>query len=121
MIVIFKKDASQAAIDALCRQFEAQGLKIHNSMGQHTHLVGLIGDTSAVDVDLVRANAAVEEVKRVSEPYKKANRKFHPEDTVVKGGGPFHARGHLEACLRRLEATGRAEGARRLREEYGLK
>ena len=83
MIVIFKKDAPQEAIQALCRQFEAQGLKIHNSMGEHTHLVGLIGDTSAVDADLVRANAAVEEVKRVSEPYKKANRKFHPEDTVV--------------------------------------
>ena len=95
MIVIFKKDASQAAIDALCRQFEAQGLKIHNSMGQHTHLVGLIGDTSAVDVDLVRANAAVEEVKRVSEPYKKANRKFHPEDTVVKVGGAAFGGGHF--------------------------
>ena len=95
MIVIFKKDASQAAIDALCRQFEAQGLKIHNSMGQHTHLVGLIGDTSAVDVDLVRANAAVEEVKRVSEPYKKANRKFHPEDTVVKVGNTQIGGGNL--------------------------
>ena len=95
MIVIFKKDASQAAIDALCRQFEAQGLKIHNSMGQHTHLVGLIGDTSAVDVDLVRANAAVEEVKRVSEPYKKANRKFRPEDTVVKVGGAAFGGGHF--------------------------
>ena len=95
MIVIFKKDASQAAIDALCRQFEAQGLKIHNSMGQHTHLVGLIGDTSAVDVDLVRANTAVEEVKRVSEPYKKANRKFHPEDTVVKAGGAAFGGGHF--------------------------
>ena len=95
MIVIFKKDAPQEAIQALCRQFEAQGLKIHNSMGEHTHLVGLIGDTSAVDADLVRANAAVEEVKRVSEPYKKANRKFHPEDTVVKAGGAAFGGGHF--------------------------
>ena len=46
MIVIFKRDAPQEAIQALCRQFEAQGLKIHNSMGEHTHLVGLIGETS---------------------------------------------------------------------------
>ena len=95
MIVIFKKDAPQEAIQALCRQFEAQGLKIHNSMGEHTHLVGLIGDTSAVDADLVRANAAVEEVKRVSEPYKKANRKFHPGDTVVKAGGAAFGGGHF--------------------------
>ena len=109
MIVIFKKDASQAAIDALCRQFEAQGLKIHNSMGQHTHLVGLIGDTSAVDVDLVRANAAVEEVKRVSEPYKKANRKFHPEDTVVKvGGAARSAAGNFSRSL-----PGRCSGRER--------
>ncbi|MEG2834385.1 MAG: 3-deoxy-7-phosphoheptulonate synthase, partial [Ruthenibacterium sp.] len=50
-------------------------------------LIGLIGDTSAVDIDLVRANTFVEDVKRVSEPYKKANLKFHPQNTVVTVGG----------------------------------
>lgn len=95
MIVIFKNTAKPEQVKQLCASFEAQGLKIHNSEGKHTHLVGLIGDTSSVDIDLVRANDFVEDVKRVSEPYKKANRKFHPADTTVDvarhkiGGGHF--------------------------------
>ena len=95
MIIIFKKNARADQIQNLCNSFEAQGLKIHNSEGEHTHLIGLIGDTSAVDLDLVRANDFVEDVKRVSEPYKKANLKFHPEPTIVTvaghqiGGGKF--------------------------------
>ncbi len=87
MIVIFKKTATQEQISNLCRSFEQQGLNIHNSEGKLTHLIGLIGDTSAVDIDLVRANSFVEDVKRVSEPYKKANLKFHPNPTVVDVGG----------------------------------
>ncbi|MEF9970500.1 MAG: 3-deoxy-7-phosphoheptulonate synthase [Ruthenibacterium sp.] len=87
MIIIFKKDASAQQIQTLCKNFEEQGLKIHNSEGELTHLIGLIGDTSAVDIDLVRANTFVEDVKRVSEPYKKANLKFHPQNTVVTVGG----------------------------------
>lgn len=95
MIIIFKKDASVQQVQSLCKSFEEQGLKIHNSEGEQTHLVGLIGDTSAIDIDLVRANTFVEDVKRVSEPYKKANLKFHPQNTVVTvaghqiGGGKF--------------------------------
>ncbi len=95
MIVIFKNNANPEQVKQLCAGFEAQGLKIHNSEGEHTHLIGLIGDTSSVDIDLVRANDFVEDVKRVSEPYKKANRKFHPADTAVDvaghtiGGGSF--------------------------------
>ena len=87
MIVIFKKTATQEQINNLCRSFEQQGLNIHNSEGKLTHLIGLIGDTSAVDIDLVRANSFVEDVKRVSEPYKKANIKFHPNPTVVDVAG----------------------------------
>ena len=86
MIVIFKNNANPEQVKQLCAGFEAQGLKIHNSEGEHTHLIGLIGDTSSVDIDLVRANDFVEDVKRVSEPYKKANRKFHPEPSIVKVG-----------------------------------
>ncbi len=95
MIVIFKQNANSAQIQSLCDEFVARGLSIHNSKGEHTHLVGLIGDTSSVDIDLLRAHDAVEDVKRVSEPYKKANRKFHPENSTVKvgdktiGGGNF--------------------------------
>lgn len=71
MIVIFKNNANPEQVKQLCAGFEAQGLKIHNSEGEHTHLIGLIGDTSSVDIDLVRANDFVEDVKRVSEPYKR--------------------------------------------------
>ena len=95
MIIIFKPDADAARVAALCRSFEEQGLQIHASEGAHTRLVGLVGDTSAIDIDLVRADAVVADVKRVSEPYKKANRKFHPMDSVIEvagvkiGGGNF--------------------------------
>ena len=95
MIVIFKQTATPAQIRTMCAEFEQQGLKIHNSEGEHTHLIGLIGDTSSVDIDLVRAADFVEDVKRVSEPYKKANRKFHPADTVVKAGGRKIGGGHF--------------------------
>ncbi len=87
MIVIFRPEAAEEQIGALCREFEAGGLQIHRSSGEHTRLIGLVGDTSTVDIDLVRANPCVADVKRVSEPYKKANRKFHPKDSVVEAGG----------------------------------
>ena len=87
MIVILKKNANPAAVAALRAGFEAQGLKLHESEGEHTHIIGLVGDTKSVDIDAVRANPAVADVRRVSEPYKKANRKFHPADTVVDCGG----------------------------------
>ena len=95
MIVIFKNTAKPEQVHALCESFEAQGLKIHNSEGEHTHLIGLIGDTSAVDIDWVRANDFVEDVKRVSEPYKKANLKFHPARTVVDIAGRRIGGGHF--------------------------
>ncbi len=87
MIIIFKKNASKEKVDALCEEFINSGLKIHNSQGEHTHLVGLIGDTLSIDIDLIRANEVVAEVKRVSEPYKKANRNFHPDDSVIEVKG----------------------------------
>ena len=87
MIVILKEHASPSAVEALRRGLEAEGFSIHSSEGERTHILGLIGDTSRVDIDALMANEAVENVKRVSEPYKKANRKFHPQDTVVEVGG----------------------------------
>ena len=95
MIVILKEHAREDDIRALCRSLEEEGLSIHNSEGAHTHILGLIGDTSRVDVDALLASAAVEDVKRVSEPYKKANRKFHPEDTVVSVAGRKIGGGHF--------------------------
>ena len=83
MIIILKKNAGEDKINGLLRGFEEQGLSCHRSDGAQTTIVGLVGDTSRVDIDSVRANEIVEDVKRVSEPYKAANRKFHPDDTVV--------------------------------------
>ena len=95
MIAILKEHAREEDIRALCRSLEEEGLSIHNSEGAHTHILGLIGDTSRVDVDALLASAVVEDVKRVSEPYKKANRKFHPEDTVVSVAGRKIGGGHF--------------------------
>ena len=95
MIIILKQTAKQEDIAALRGALEGSGLSIHDSKGTETHILGLIGDTSCVDVNALLGNDAVEDVKRVSEGYKKANRKFHPEDTVVNIGGHKIGGGHF--------------------------
>ena len=95
MIVILNPSATSQQVDALRRSLESQGLKLHESIGEQSHIIGLVGDTKAVDVDAVLANPAVADLRRVSEPYKKANRKFHPEDSVVDCGGVKIGGGHL--------------------------
>ena len=95
MILLLKKDATKEQIDSLSAWLESQGFRLHLSEGEKTTLLGLVGDTSAVDIDLLRALDIVEDVKRIQEPYKNVNRKFHPEDTVIEvagrkiGGGNF--------------------------------
>lgn len=88
MIVILKPHAEPDKVQSLLDGFTAKGLSHHISTGQSTTIVGIIGDTSRVDIDSVLANDAVQDVKRVSEPYKAANRKFHPEDTVIEVPAP---------------------------------
>lgn len=87
MIVILKQEARQEQIDKLTRFFNEMGLKIHLSQGEHSTIMGLVGDTTRVDEDMISTLDAVEAVRRIQEPYKKANRKFHPADTVVNCGG----------------------------------
>ena len=95
MIVILKKDQDQKQLQNLLDWLASLNLTVHPSQGQTHMLLGLVGDTSVVDIDLLRALDIVEDVKRVQEPYKNANRKFHEEDTVVQvgdvrvGGGSF--------------------------------
>ncbi|HJD18126.1 MAG TPA: 3-deoxy-7-phosphoheptulonate synthase [Candidatus Fournierella excrementavium] len=95
MIIILKQHADQQTVKDLCRELEGRGLSIHESQGAETHILGLVGDTKSIAESWLRASPVVEDVRRVSEPYKKANRKFHPEDTVVDvsgvkvGGGSF--------------------------------
>lgn len=93
MIVLIKKDSRQEEINKLIHWLESLHLQVYVSEGVLQTILGLVGDTSRVDIDLVRSMEIVEDVKRIQEPYKNANRKFHPEDTVVEvnsakiGGG----------------------------------
>ena len=95
MVVIMKPGTEQADIRKLAAKFEAKNLKVGITQGVGCTILGLVGDTVALDEDDIMLNEHVERVMRVQEPYKKANRKFHPEDTVVDvngikvGGGNF--------------------------------
>ncbi len=87
MIVILKQEARQEQIDKLTAFFNGMGLKIHLSQGEHSTIMGLVGDTSRIDEDMIVTLDDVEAVRRIQEPYKKANRKFHPADSVIDCGG----------------------------------
>ena len=86
MIAVLKNGTTDAQIKKLTDWIEAQGLQVHLSKGDFQTIVGLVGDTSRIDEDLLVSLDIVETVKRISEPFKSANRKFHPDDTVVGVG-----------------------------------
>ena len=87
MIIVLKQDAPDVQVREFCHELEDMGLQINDSKGSDTHILGLIGDTKAIAESWVLANPVVETCRRVTEPYKKANRKFHPDDTIVDVGG----------------------------------
>ena len=87
MVVVMKPGTQQREIDKLVAQFQLQGLQVGVTNGIGCTILGLVGDTTSLDMDKIAINEQVERVMRVQEPYKKANRKFHPEDTVVNAGG----------------------------------
>jgi len=87
MIVILKKDPDEKQLQSLVSWIKSKDIEIHESVGSSAMILGLVGDTSKLDMDLISALDIVEDVKRIQEPYKNANRKFHPEDTVIKVGG----------------------------------
>ena len=95
MIIIVKHGANEERIQDLIHWIESQNLITHVSKGEFTTIVGVIGDTSKLDEDLIMGLDIVDSVKRVSEPFKSANRKFHPLDSVIDvsgvkvGGGNF--------------------------------
>ena len=97
MIIIVKPEVKQEQVNDLIHWIESQNLRTHLSTGDYSTIIGVIGDTSKLDSDLIRGLDIVENVKRVSEPYKNANRKFHPQDSVIQvgadkclvGGGHF--------------------------------
>ena len=87
MITVLKPGVSREQRDHLVAWLEAQNLQVHISEGSEYTVLGLVGDTSHVDVELIESLSIVDSVKRVSEPFKKASRKFHPEGSVVTVGG----------------------------------
>lgn len=95
MVVIMKPGTKKEDIDILVRKFRDQGLDVGITNGVGCTILGLVGDTISLDIDKISMEPNVERVMRVQEPYKKANRKFHPEDSVVTvgkariGGGSF--------------------------------
>jgi len=95
MIAVLKRGVTSEQKDNLCNWFESMGLSVNISEGDYHTIIGLIGDTSKVDIELLEGLSIIESVKRISEPYKKANRKFHEDPTIVDvsgvkiGGGNF--------------------------------
>ena len=87
MIIVVKNDGEKKRVDNLTNWIKSLGLDIHYSQGATSTILGVIGDTSKVDIDLIRSLDIVESVTRIQEPYKKANRKFHPDDTIIEVGG----------------------------------
>ena len=96
MIIIVKNSYDDKQLNNLIDWVEGLGLKTNLSKGHHSTILGLVGDTSKVDIDLVRSLDIVEDVKRIQEPFKKANRKLHPEDTIVDVGGHKFGGGHFQ-------------------------
>ena len=87
MITVLKAETTKKQRDKLIEWFKSQGLKVHISEGEFQTVLGLVGDTSKIDEELVESLEMVESVKRISEPFKSANRKFHPEDSVIDISG----------------------------------
>ena len=95
MIVILKPGVEQEKKAQLIAWLENQGVRIHLSEGDYQTILGLIGDTSGIDMDLISSLEIVSTVQRVSEPFKCCNRKFHPEDIIVEVGDVKIGGGHF--------------------------
>ena len=96
MVIILRDNPAQKQIDSLVSWLKEKNLDVHIVKGAEQTIIGLIGDTSKIDMDSIKTMDIVEDVKRIQEPYKNVNRKFHPDDTIVTiapgikiGGGSF--------------------------------
>ncbi len=95
MVTVLKAGTTEEQKRMLIKWFEDQGLRVHEYENDNQTVLGLIGDTSGIDVEMLELLDIVEHVALISEPFKKANRKFHPEDSVIDvrgrkiGGGNF--------------------------------
>ena len=95
MIIIMKRDAAKESVDKLVHELQDQGMQVQKNEGVECTVLGVIGDTELLDKDRLSMRDGVEKIMRVQEPFKKSNRKFHPEDTQIRvghvtiGGGTF--------------------------------
>ena len=94
MVIFIKQNTKEERIQELLQWIESQNLRTHVSTGDFSTVIGVIGDTSKLDEDLIGGLDIVEGVKRVSEPFKSANRKFHPLDSVIEVGADKVKVGH---------------------------
>ena len=78
MIITVKKEAKKQDIDLLIQKLELQGVQVHLILGENYNVFGLVGDTSKLDEKNLLANPIITDIQRVSQPYKLANRMFHP-------------------------------------------
>ena len=95
MITVIKKGTSQEQLDHLISWLKSRNLDVHISHGENYTVLGLIGNTGNIDMELLGSLDIVESVKRVTEPYKQCNRQFHPEDTVITVGNAKIGGGHF--------------------------
>lgn len=87
MIIVLKENAPQQAVEKLMKEIKAKGLQIDVSKGTRKTVLGLVGDTSVIDMEHVQGYDYVDKVLRVEEPYKRASRAFHPQNSIIRAGG----------------------------------
>ena len=87
MIIVLKENAPQQAAEKLMKEIRARGLQIDVSKGTRKTVLGLVGDTSVIDMEHVQGYDYVDKVLRVEEPYKRASRAFHPQNSIIRAGG----------------------------------
>lgn len=87
MIVILKENPDLKQLESFKSWITEKGISIHESQGTTERILGLVGDTTQIDIDLISALDIVADVRRIQEPYKNANRKFHPNDSIIDVNG----------------------------------
>ena len=111
MIILLKDKVNENQVKNLTNWLEGIGFGLHISKGQNHTIIGLIGDTSRVDMDLIASLDIVETVKRIQEPFKSANRKFHEDDSAFKPRtSPYAFQGLHEKGLELLSEAKRVTG-----------
>ena len=96
MVIVVKGNRQDKRVNELIRWIEAKDFTVQVNEGVQKTILGVVGDTAALDIDAISTFPAVETVKRIQEPYKKANRQMHEEDTVVEVGGRKIGGGHFQ-------------------------